>query len=230
MMRQWLHCVSTGENWDSEHRIVDKHGRFNTVLTRGRPVRDPDGQITSWVGVNLDITARKHAEAELARKNEELQVLLERIRQLDQSRTRFFANVSHELRTPLALILGPVEAMLADCADLRPELQRDLRIIQRNAGLLLHLVNDLLDLSKIDAGKMAPNYSNVDLAQMVRLIAGQFDALARDKGIACSVEALSACPAQVDLEKLERVLLNLLSNAFKFTPDGGRISWLSCRY
>ena len=187
------------------------------------PVRDQAGKIVFLVAEGRNITEKKAAEAEIARKNEELQKLIEQIRHLDQLKSDLFANVSHELRTPLALILGPAESVLASGTNLTDVQKRDLGVIRHNAATLLKHVNDLLDLAKLDAGKMTMDYVDIDLACMVRTVAAHFDALAPQKSISYAVLAQDSARAEVDPEKMERVLLNLLSNAFKFTPQGGRI-------
>ncbi|WP_162530881.1 ATP-binding protein [Rhodovastum atsumiense] len=220
MLEHWMHCIRTGELWDYEHRIIDRHGEINTVLTRGRPVRDAEGRITSWVGVNLDITQRKRAEAQLAKKNLELEQALEQIRQMDGFRTRFFANVSHELRTPLTLILGPVDELLAS-GRLPPEWGRALGVVRRNAQTLLAYVNDLLDLSRLDAGRTPLEYSETDLAGLARFVADHFVAASSQRGIGLRVAVPDVLTAQVDSAKISRVLFNLLSNAFKHVPDRG---------
>jgi diguanylate cyclase (GGDEF)-like protein/PAS domain S-box-containing protein len=187
------------------------------------PIRDQDGRIVLLLAEGRNISAKKRAEAEVARKNEELQQLLKRVRQLDQLKSDLFANVSHELRTPLALILGPAESILATGRNLTELQQRDLRVIHRNAATLLKHVNDLLDLAKLDAGKMTVNYARVDLARAVRTVAAHFDALAPQRSLSYVIAAPDSLEAEVDPEKFDRILLNLLSNAFKFTPAGGRI-------
>jgi signal transduction histidine kinase/CheY-like chemotaxis protein len=153
----------------------------------------------------------------------ELEDLYAHLKTLDEQKTQFFANVSHELRTPLALILGPTEMLLAD-GGLGPEQRRGLEGIERNARMLLRHVNDLLDVAKLDAAHMEPRYAAVDLVRLVRLSAAHFDGLARERQIALAVETPATLPADLDAEKLQRVLLNLLSNAFKFTPDGGQVA------
>jgi len=154
--------------------------------------------------------------------NQELAALYDKLKELDHLKTQFFANVSHELRTPLALILGPTEKLLTT-AELNEEQRDDLEVVDRNARLLLKQVNDLLDVSKLEAGKMDINYAQVDLTQLVRLTAANFDGLAQERQISFAVETPEAVPAQVDAQKVQRVLLNLLSNAFKYTPQGGSI-------
>ena len=153
----------------------------------------------------------------------ELAILYEKTKDLERLKTQFFANVSHELRTPLALILGPVEKWSA-APTLAPELRRDLELAGRNARMLLKHVNDLLDVSKLEAGKMQASYSETDLARIVHVTAAHFDGIARERGMTYTVEAPDALPAQLDPAKIERILLNLLSNAFKFTPEGGRVA------
>jgi len=162
------------------------------------------------------------ANAELAERALERSQLYDRLHRLDQLKTQFFANVSHELRTPLTLILGPVEQMLAQTAVPQPW-TAPLQVIQRNARTLLRHVNDLLDVARLDAGRLQPRYVAVDAARLVREAAANFDAAAGERGIRFEVAAPAALEAQLDPDKIIRVLLNLLSNAFKFTPAGGRI-------
>ncbi len=152
----------------------------------------------------------------------ELQTLYARVKDLDLLKTQFFANVSHELRTPLMLILGPIRK-LRERAALGPELEHDLEVAERNARTLQRHVNDLLDVAKLDAGKMRVDYAEVDLAFLVRYAAGHFENFARERHIDFTVEAPGEAPAHADPEKIQRVLLNLLSNAFKYTPDGGKV-------
>jgi PAS domain S-box-containing protein len=187
------------------------------------PVKDHNGNVVFLLPEGRNITEKKRAEAEIGRKNEELQRLLDKIRQLDQLKSDFFANVSHELRTPLALILGPAEAMLATGDSLTELQRRDLAVIQRNAATVLKHVNDLLDLAKLDAGKMTVDYARLDLAREVRTVAAHFEALAPQRSLAYVIATPDSLEAEIDPEKFDRILLNLLSNAFKFTPNGGRI-------
>ncbi|PTU71240.1 sensor histidine kinase, partial [Chromobacterium haemolyticum] len=161
------------------------------------------------------------ANTDLKESNSELARLNQQMRELDQMKTRFFANVSHELRTPLTLILGQVERFLSGQAE--PGEAPNLSLIQRQARMLLQQVNDLLDVAKLDAGELKLRYVQLDLAELVRHVASYFASLASDRRIDYQVAAPTTAPAQVDAIKLQRVLLNLLSNAFKFTPDGGHI-------
>jgi signal transduction histidine kinase len=137
-----------------------------------------------------------------------------------RAKSVFLANVSHELRTPLALILGPTRRLLGDCDE---AWRRDLEIVERNAQALLKHVSDLLDVAKLEAGRMEPNVSALDLAELVRRTASLFEVVARERGVTLAIEAPETFAFAADAPKLERVLLNLLSNAMKFVPDGGRV-------
>jgi signal transduction histidine kinase len=152
----------------------------------------------------------------------DLSTLYQQARELDQLKTSFFANVSHELRTPLTLILAPLDDLLR-AGRLNGEERLSLELVQRNARSLLGHVNNLLDLSKLDAGMQEAEYSAIDLVQLTRSTASHFDGLVRDKQIKLELGLPAQLLAQVDAEKIGRVLLNLLSNALKFTPRGGTI-------
>ncbi len=166
--------------------------------------------------------ALREANAELAQKELERKDLHERLRELDRLKTEFFANVSHELRTPLALILGPIEKCLS-ASELPRAQRRNLEIAQQNARLLLEDVGDLLDVAKLDVGRMALRYAEVDLAALVRRTASHFGPLADERASTFDVEAPATLRVQVDPDKVQRVLVNLISNAFEFTPSGGRV-------
>jgi PAS domain S-box-containing protein len=215
MMRKWLHCCETGTPWDHEHRIIDRYGKIHTVLSRGLPVRNEENQIIAWVGVNLDITARKQVELQLQQAKEQAETA-------NKAKDQLFATISHELRTPLALILGPIQKRLA-AGGLSGEEKRDLQVVERNARTLLKHVNDLLDISKLQVGKMEASFAQIDLAWLVRVVSSLFESIAAEREIAFSVETLPELPAQVDPDKIQRVILNLLSNAFKFTPVHGKV-------
>ncbi len=142
--------------------------------------------------------------------------------ELDRQKTNFFSNVSHEFRTPLTLLLGPVEAALEEP---QATLDRDaLSRIHRNAQRLLRLVNTLLDFSRMEAGRAQARFAPVDIAALTREVAAMFQSLVEQAGLRFDVscEAVAA-PVYVDQTMWEQIVLNLLSNAFKFTFEG-RIS------
>jgi len=145
----------------------------------------------------------------------------ERLMELDRQKTEFFQNVSHEFRTPLTLMIGPLESVVAQKHDLPYE---QAEIALRNSRRLLRLVNQLLDLQRLDAGRMQASFRPCNLAEFVRQIVDIFRPYCDKKGLQLETQ-VSPCPyVYLDLEKFDKVLYNLLSNAMKFTPIGGKIT------
>ncbi|WP_433191892.1 ATP-binding protein [Nocardia sp. CA-107356] len=174
-----------------------------------------------------EVFARAREVAETSRQlkeaNAELARMYARAKELDDLKSQFFANVSHELRTPLMLILAPARKLL-DHAALDDPSHDDLEVIVRNAQVLLGQVNDLLDTAQLEAGAMRPEYAHVDGVDLVRLSAAFFETIALDRGIEFQVEAPDhQVWADLDPEHVQRIVVNLLSNAFKFTPAGGSV-------
>ena len=168
------------------------------------------------------VIAARQRGVELAAAVESLEGMYETTRELERLKTQFFANISHELRTPLTLVLGPTERLLR-AQNLTPEQRRDAELVLRNARTLLRHVNDLLDVSRLEAGKLEATYVRGDLAKVLRRVASHFDSLASERSLRFVVEAPESLTAEFDPELLQRVLLNLLANAFKFTPAAGQI-------
>jgi signal transduction histidine kinase len=164
--------------------------------------------------------AEAHRQLQVA--HAEMERLYAKARELDAAKSQFFAGVSHDLRTPLTLIIAPTERLLSDPA-LSAPMRATLEMVTRNARLLLHQVNDLLDASRLEAGKMGLVYADADFSRIMRVVAGHFDSLASEKGIIYRLDLADALAVQLDAGKIQRVLINLLSNAFKFTPPGGQI-------
>jgi signal transduction histidine kinase len=159
---------------------------------------------------------------ELERAHTELEALYRKVKELDEVKTQFFANVSHELRTPLTLMLGPAERMRED-ASLTQQQRHELELISRNGRSLLRHVNDLLDISKLESHEMQPHRTRFDLQPWITEIAAQFEQVARQRQLRFDVVADEAMPIEADADMIERVVINLLSNAFKFTPAGGEV-------
>ena len=146
----------------------------------------------------------------------------EALAQIDRAKTLFFSNVSHELRTPLTLMLGPMQDMLDDSQSLSDGQREGLDVAHRNAQRLLKLVNTLLDFTRIEAGRIDANYEPVDLIELTHDIASSFRSAIERAGLTFQVTA-KTLPGRVyvDRDMWEKIVLNLLSNAFKFTFKGG---------
>jgi signal transduction histidine kinase/ligand-binding sensor domain-containing protein/DNA-binding response OmpR family regulator len=146
-----------------------------------------------------------------------------RIRELDLMKIRFFTNVSHEFRTPLSLILTPLERMISMAEE--PARRSQYQLIHRNARRLLNLVNQLLDFRKMEVHELKLHATDGDMAQFIEETAGSFTDIAEKKQIRFSYSAtLKNLYAHFDHDKLERIIFNLLSNAFKFTREKGQVS------
>jgi signal transduction histidine kinase/DNA-binding response OmpR family regulator len=160
---------------------------------------------------------------EIEKKNRQLEEQSEKLKEMDQAKSRFFANISHEFRTPLTLIMGPLEQMLTDCD--RDGQQRRLRLMLRNSQRLLSLINQLLELSRIEGGKMKIRAGRQNITAFLRGIAASFELLAAQNEQELLFQAdADDIPLYFDPEKIEEVISNLLSNAVKFTPPGGKIT------
>jgi signal transduction histidine kinase len=146
----------------------------------------------------------------------------EELTRIDAAKTRFFANVSHELRTPLTLMLGPVEALMRE--EVRGERRTLLRSIRTNSRRLLRQVNLLLDTAKLESGRLVLEPEKADLAKLLRELVDASAPHAKNRGLELKTEGLEdLSPFGFDRDKMEMIAANLLSNALKFTPEGGRI-------
>jgi PAS domain S-box-containing protein len=157
-----------------------------------------------------------------ARALQEEHKRVEALAEIDRTKTAFFSNVSHEFRTPLTLMLGPLEEMIAGPAEALPQRREDLALVHRSGLRLLRLVNTLLDFSRIEAGRMQASYEPVDLAICTAELASVFRAATEKAGLRLAVD----CPPLsesiwVDRDMWEKIVLNLVSNAFKYTLEGG---------
>lgn len=167
---------------------------------------------------------RNLLEEKVNARTQELQKAVEGLKQLDLAKSQFFANVSHELRTPLTLSVGPVEEMLK-LSDLPPENRRHLQVVHNNHLRLLKLINDFLDFAKLESGQMQVRFVPKKIAKTLSFYVHSLDAAAETRRIELAVDIPDADDLllYLDPDKFEKIIMNLLSNAFKFTPDGGRI-------
>ncbi len=159
--------------------------------------------------------------AEQARRTIEVQS--EKLQKLDEIKSRFFSNITHEFRTPLTLILGPLDELLAKAPS--PAVSRTMTTMRRNAKRLLRLINQLLDFAKIEAGNLRVEKNPGDAVAFCRDIVDSFLALSEQKRIQLKFTTrIPSVHCKFDHEKLDKILFNLLSNAFKFSSKGGKIS------
>ena len=140
------------------------------------------------------------------------------------AKLQFFTNISHELRTPLTLIADPVDYIIRD-SNLNAQQRDMLQIVQRNVAVLTRLVSEILDFRKVQNGKMKLHLSDFDLIECMQQWIGLFTVSAQKKNISLQLEAPKTIPMRADHDKLERICYNLLTNAMKYTPNGGKITF-----
>ncbi|MBN3990128.1 MAG: response regulator [Nostoc sp. NMS2] len=194
-------------------------GKAGILIAGLNPFRLFDDNYRRFIDL---VAAQIAASIANAQAYEEERKRAEALAEIDRAKTVFFSNVSHEFRTPLTLMLGPLEETLANCATLLPANEREqLEMVQRNGLRLLKLVNSLLDFSRIEAGRVQASYEPTDLATFTAELASVFRSAVERAGMELSVNCPSLpAPVYVDREMWEKIVLNLLSNAFKFTMAG----------
>lgn len=204
-----------GESVTAVYRTRHKDGHFIWLETSRRGVYDENGKLLHTVGVTRDVTARKHAELEL-------KAAQERAEAANIAKSRFLANMSHELRTPLNAIIGFADVM--DHKLFGPlgstKYEEYVGLIHQSGQLLLDLISDLLDMAKIEAGKMEMNFQTVDLNAVVSDCVRLMSQRAEQGDVTIKVEMVDGVTCNGDRRALRQILLNLLSNAVKFAPHG----------
>ena len=162
---------------------------------------------------------------ELRAEKEKTEKQARRLVELDEAKNRFFANISHEFRTPLTLVLGPLQdAIDGAYGAVSPKLNRQHILMRRNTRRLLRLVNQLLDLSKLESGKMELHQQPGDIVAFLRELVRVFTPMAERRRVSLRLDATTkSLPTRYDPDALEKVFANLISNALKFTPEGGSV-------
>jgi two-component system phosphate regulon sensor histidine kinase PhoR len=194
--------MDSGETFTNEVRL--RPGSERTIAITSSPLQDPRGRIQGAVAVMRDVTSLRH---------------------LEQMRQEFVSNVSHELRTPLTSIKGFVETLLNGHLDDKQLLERFLNIIKAETDRMIALINDLLDLSRIEGGKLRFNKAAVDMKKVFDDTVLLLQSKAEDKQITLQNNIYDPIIVEGDEKLLRQVALNLVDNGVKYTPEGGRV-WI----
>ncbi len=213
-LRKILDCLENrAAFFSSEYRILTKDHRFVWLLDRGKVVaRQKDGKPSRIIGIVSDISERKTIEIELLKAKEKAE-------HSDMTKSQFLANMSHEIRTPMNAVIGFANLLLK--TRLSEEQSEYLKIIEASSQNLLAIINDILDISKIQAGKFRLAHTEFNINEIVENTAKKLNVLADNKGLAINIFAEPIAPRLIgDPVRLEQVLTNLLSNAIKFTKAG----------
>jgi PAS domain S-box-containing protein len=217
----WDGAAASHQPFHCEFRArIRRTNEHRWQLARAEPVLGDDGYVSRWYVTCTDIHDRKLAEQQLATAYQKADAA-------SLSKSEFLANMSHEIRTPMTAILGYGELLAGRESD--PEKSKYLEVIRQNGGFLLDIINDILDLSKIEAGKVDVAFDAVELRPFLRDIESLFATRAQDKGIAFHTEVQDSTPRAIrtDAKRLRQILVNLIGNAIKFTDCGNVVLTVS---
>lgn len=232
--RRFLDSIRAGEGCVQEIEVTRKDGETRWVVAELQPVRDDDGMITGWVGVNTDITDMKSTEAELAERvgelerlraeqaqlTKELTVAKRHAEAMSRNKSDLLANMSHEIRTPMNGVLGMTEMLKS--TTLSEEQSKYVTTIKDCGEALLKLLNDILDLSKLEAGKLALDKQPLNIRNVTDSVAHLLEPRAREKHLKLTTKVARDVPDTLvgDGGRLRQILMNLVGNAIKFTDNG----------
>ena len=218
----------TGQKiYDVDYRLLTKNRGYRWYRAVGKPPRRPDGSPITYIGVFIDVTEQKEMMQELAQQRESLRLALEEANQANRAKTAFLSNMSHEIRTPMNAIIGPDRIALND-PGISETTREHLEKIGLSAQHLLSIINDILDMSRIESGRMTVKNEEFSFAKTVAQVNTIISGQCRDKGIAyeCRVNGTVDDYYIGDDVKLREVLINILGNAVKFTPPGGTVTFV----
>ncbi|MER2151796.1 MAG: response regulator, partial [Candidatus Limivicinus sp.] len=229
VLKEYHETISdyTGQKtYDVEYRLRTKNRGYRWYRAVGKPTRRPDGSPITYVGVFIDITEQKELMQELAEQRESLSAALEDANQANKAKTAFLSNMSHEIRTPMNAIIGLDRIALNDTG-ISETTREYLDKIGLSARHLLSIINDILDMSRIESGRMSVKNEEFSFAELLGQVNTIISGQCRDKGIAyeCRVKGAVDDYYIGDDMKLRQVMINILGNAVKFTPAGGTVTF-----
>jgi len=211
---KWLKHLKSGEFWEDTFPLRRKDGEYRWFLSRASVVHDESGQILHWLGTNTDITDQMQIERELAESRDIAE-------KANLAKSQFLANMSHEIRTPIGVIMGFSDLLKNQELSQLDRVQYT-SVIERNSNQLLRLIDDVLDLSKVEAGKLSIDKNWFLLSEFLLDVASVMNLKAKEKGIEFALRLKGRVPREIctDLTRLRQILLNIVGNAIKFTDEG----------
>jgi PAS domain S-box-containing protein len=207
--------------YEAEYRIVRPDGTVAWITERGRLVGNPGGQSERMVGISRDVTEERNAGEERERLLKNIGEARDEAERQSRVKDEFLATLSHELRTPMNVILGWLD-ILSSGKPVR-DVESALGLIQRNAQLQARLIDDLLDMNRLLSGNMQLTITTVDIAGTLQASMKSLQPAAEAKDIELTLQAEGDIAVPADGRRVQQVLWNLLHNAIKFTPEGGRV-------
>jgi len=217
-----VQALATGKVQTSIIENTTPAGEIRYYQQTAAPILDSSGRVIQVIILAHDVTDLRQAERELLKRAESLEIQSRRAAEASRRKSRFLASVSHDLRIPLTSIIGFVELLVEDTDEPVTESQRQMLLkVRQSAEKLIAMIENLLDLSKIESGKMTVNLSQVNLPTLIGQVVETMMPLVKDKEVVLGADVAEDLPAlYTDEQKLSQVLANLISNAIKFTPKG----------
>lgn len=219
----WSAAQQEGSRYQAEGRMRRFDGVYRWHLHQALPLRNDQGQVVQWFGTATDIHDLKQIEADRARLLAESEAARAEAEAANRSKDEFVSMVAHELRSPLNAIAGWANLLRTRQLDAETT-QTALETIARNTQAQVQLVEDLLDVSRMARGSLPLEFAPVDLREVVMAAVETVRPVAQAKSLCLNVQLQPVAPLQGDGHRLQQVVLNLLTNAIKFTPGGGQIS------
>jgi hypothetical protein len=213
IFKQWNEHAHQQEPWNTEYRFSTPEGKISWTVGSAAAMCDADGQVTGYIGANIDITDRKRAEKELV-------IAKNKAEAANVAKSQFLANMSHEIRSPMSMIMGFSE--LLNTGELNDEQRSHSQLILKASKALLKIIDDILDVSRIEAGKLELNMQQRPLTNLLDSIEPMMEQMAAEKQLQFHVSCSKELPAEIytDHDRLYQCLVNLISNAVKFTEKG----------
>ncbi|MES2855131.1 MAG: PAS domain-containing protein, partial [Bdellovibrionota bacterium] len=210
----WTQSLKTEQMYENEFRLRSGTGEYRWHFARAVPVRDLNGSIIKWYGTNTDI----HDQVVLRKDLSDAKFVAEKA---NAAKSQFLANMSHEIRTPLGAIMG-FASILRDQTYSKTETDGFVSVIERNSNQLLRIIDDILDLSKVEAGMVQIEHIDFSLPEMLSDFSSLLGFKAREKGISFSFRAVTPLPKLInsDPTRIRQILMNVVGNAIKFTDKG----------
>ncbi len=219
--REWENSLVSGRPYQLEYRLKGKNGEYRWFLARALPMKDESGKILRWIGTKTDIHEQKILSQKLELLLDEVKSSKQLAESANDAKSAFLANMSHEIRTPLGSIMGFINLMRNPSLS-QEDLNRYISITEKNSEQLLRIIDDILDLSKVEAGKLVIEKIDFNLTDLLADIASLMEFRAQENGIKFIIRATNELPEVINTDptRVKQILMNAVGNAIKFTLKG----------